>query len=90
MFNFLAKQLFNETVVKQQVFQIPVLIKKEKTSYCSYSTTERWTEYVEAITNGFFYEKDCVKYFRVCLADKKEFFIKESDLVFLTDGSTCV
>lgn len=67
------------------VFNIPVLIKKEITTYTlSYSRTSS-TTYVEAYTDGFYFEKDRVKYFRVKETDKEPVYIVKTDLVFLTE-----
>jgi|JI9StandDraft_2_1071091.scaffolds.fasta_scaffold582737_2 hypothetical protein len=69
------------------VFNIPVLVKKECRNYSMplYSDRETWVEYTEAYTDGFYYEKDRVKYFRVKEKDKEPVYIIKTDLVFLTE-----
>ena len=72
------------------VFNIPVLIKKQCQSILMhvYSDGETWVEYKEAYTDGFYYEKDRVKYFRVKEKDKEPVYISKESLVFLTEEET--
>lgn len=69
------------------VFNIPVLIKKEERNYFSHKA-EKYEVYQEAYTDGFYYEKDRVKYFRVKETDKEPVYIVKTDLVFLTEEET--
>jgi len=69
------------------VFNIPVLIKKECRNYGGsvFANKEAWVEYTEAYTDGFYYEKDGIKYFRVKEKDREPVYIVKADLVFLTE-----
>ena len=68
------------------VFNIPVLIKKEVTTYFSYTAgREVHTEYTEAYTDGFYYISNGIKFFRVKEQDKEPVYYKRSGLVFLTE-----
>ncbi len=69
------------------VFNIPVLIKKECRDYGMHVFADKktWVEYTEAYADGFYYEKDRVKYFRVKEKDKEPVYIIKTDLVFLTE-----
>ena len=66
------------------VFNIPVLVKKEQKVMLNY-TLDKYTIYEEAYTDGFYYEKDRIKYFRVKEKDKEPVYIVKTDLVFLTE-----
>lgn len=75
-----------EKPVNMGKFIIPVLVKRNNTDYgrSYYIETRMYIDFLEAATDGFFYEKENIKYFRVLLNDK-ESFIPESDLVFLKE-----
>ena len=62
MFNFRKDKI--EKPVKMDKFDIPVLFKKVVNSFSMVNYSEH-LNYIEAATDGFFYEKDNVKYFRV-------------------------
>lgn len=81
MFNFRKDKI--EKPVKMDKFDIPVLFKKEVKSFSIANYSEH-LNYIEAATDGFFYEKDNVKYFRVKYEDNVV-YKQEKDLVFLTD-----
>lgn len=65
-------------------FNIPVLIKKEERNTLNYMS-KLHTVYVEAYTDGFYYEKNRLKYFHVKEKDKEPVYIVKADLVFLTE-----
>jgi hypothetical protein len=69
------------------VFNIPVLIKKEERTYLSY-TAHKYEVYHEGYTDGFYYVKDRIKYFRVKEKDNEPVYFKQDDLVFLTKEET--
>ena len=69
------------------VFNIPVLIKKEQRVY-AYGVTTNWEEYTEAYTDGFYYVKDRIKYYRVKEKDNEPVYFKQVDLVFLSEEET--
>ena len=72
------------------VFNIPVLVKKEISSYRAYAhyEKEKYTQYTEGYTDGFYYIKDRIKYFRVKEKDNEPVYFKQDDLVFLTEEET--
>ena len=65
-------------------FNIPVLIKKEQRDYLNY-TAHKYEVLHEGYSDGFYYIKDRIKYFRVKEKDKEPVYIKQDDLVFLTE-----
>ena len=69
------------------VFDIPVLLRKEQRLLLNY-TSDKYTIYEEAYTDGFYYIKDRVKYFRVKEKDREPVYFMQGDLVFLTEEET--
>lgn len=62
-------------------FTIPILYKKYMSHYTTYSRSDS-VNYLPAFTDGFYFEKDCVKYFHVEI-DGEQVYKAESDLIFL-------
>ncbi len=70
-------------------FNIPVLYKKEVTDYHRHTIGHtKHILYIEAYSDGFYYIKDRIKYYRVKEKDKEPVYFKQDDLVFLTEEET--